>query len=101
MSESDLLAALGGAAVSFEVKGLTLTARPLTVADAEAYRAHAKAHPDNKAAHVGKLLSLTVTGPGGAAFTESLVAKLPAQVVNEIAEKVTTLNGWGDAAGNS
>lgn len=102
VSESDLLAALGGAAVSFEVApGVVLALGPLTLPDAQAYSAYRKANSDDAAGAVSKLLALSVTGPGGMVWSEEFARKLPAAVVDKIAGRIAELNGWGDAPGNS
>jgi hypothetical protein len=101
MNESDLLAALGGAPVPFEVKGIPLRIRPLSGADAIAYREFTRANPEDQAGALAKLLALSVVGPGGVPFTEALANRLPFSVAEKIAERVAQVNGWGDAAGNS
>lgn len=101
MSESDLLAALGGAAVSFEVApGVTLTLRTLTMGDAGKYQKFRADHKDDPIAAVCKLVALSATLPDGSPLSEELIAKLPASAVDRIAARVAELNGWGEAAGN-
>lgn len=101
MDDSDFLRALGGEAVPFEVRGVPFLARPLTVSDAEAYRQYRDANPDDKAGHVAKLIALAVTRGDGGVIPFDLAAKLPANVADEFARKVATVNGWDDSPGKS
>lgn len=101
MSESDLLAALGGAAVSFEVvPGVTLALRPLSMTDAGEYQRYRKDHGVDPVGAVIKLVAMSASGPDGKPLTEEIVGKLPASKVEMIAQRIAQLNGWGDAAGN-
>lgn len=102
LTEDDLLAALDGTAVSFEVKpGVALSLRPLTIPDARAYRQYRVTHPDDPEGATLMLVALCASGPGGLALTAEFVARLPVAVVGRIADEIARLNGWGDAAKNS
>lgn len=101
MTESELLAALGGAPVSFEVKGITLQIRALSGPDAIEFHGYRRANPNDRAGELVKLIALSVTGPGDEPFTESLARRLPYSVQEKIAEKIADVNGWGNSAGNS
>ena len=101
MSDADLLGALGGAPVSFQVNGVALKTRRLTVAQALRFRSYRDKYPDDKAGHIAALIAIGVTREDGAPITLELAKALPADVADEIAQKVADVNGWGDAAGNS
>lgn len=101
MTESDLLAALNGAAVQFDVvDGVTVWVRPLLLADLAEYRAYRDAHPDDKDGAAVKLIELSVTY-NGKPVTADEVRQLPVRHVNALVGRINDLNGWGDAAKNS
>jgi hypothetical protein len=100
MSESDLLAALGGAAVPFEARGVKFLARPLTLAGAAKYDELRKAGADDYPARAALLISLCVTREDGSPLSAEFAAALPAPVADALAGRLAELNGWGDHAGN-
>lgn len=100
MSESDFLAAVGAAAVPFEVSGVTVLIHPLGAPEAIAHQEYVKANPEDKAGALAKLLALSVELPGGARLSESSAARLPFAVAGKIADRIGELNGWGEDAGN-
>lgn len=101
MSESDLLAALGGESVQFEVRpGVSVTLRPLSLADAGEYGAYEPANPADVTAKTAKLISLAAS-LNGTPITFDVARKLPATIAEKIAEKIAEITGWGEAAGNS
>lgn len=101
MTDADLLGALGGAPVAFEVNGVRLSTRRLTFAQAQRYRAYRDSHPDDKPGHLAALIACAVTRADGSPIPLSVAYQLPADVANEIADKVADVNGWGDAPKNS
>lgn len=101
MSGEDLLAALGGAAVSFEVvPGVVLMLRPLSMRDAGEYQKYRKENADDKIGAVCKLVALSATMPDGSPLSADVIGMLPAVHVETIAARVADMNGWGEAAGN-
>ncbi len=100
MSESDLLAALGGAAVSFDLApGVAVELRPLSLPAAGEYHRFREEHPNIEDA-LCKLVSLSAYLPGGARLSAETVVRLPSSVVMKLVDRINELNGWGEAAGN-
>lgn len=101
MNETDLLAALGGAAVSFEVApGVSVDLRPLSLPAAGEYRRHREQHADDTEAALCKLVSLSVILSDGKPLSEAGAARLPSHVVMRLVDRISKLNGWGEDAGN-
>lgn len=101
MDKASAVAALSRAAVPFTVGGVTLTLRKLKFPEAQAVREYRRKNPDRGAESVAKLFALSVTWPDGSRLTEAEAYELDADFADRIAEKLSELNGWGDAAGNS
>lgn len=94
MTGSDLISALGGKVVPFDLGGVPLWLRPLTMGDLTEYKAI-------KDADVGKASAIliaysVVTESGERALTVEQAGSLPVKAAQALAARIAQLNGFED-----
>lgn len=99
MSGADLVSALGGKLVPFDLNGVALWLRPLTANDLLMYQA---AKTDNAAASAVALIALSVVDEaGGRMLTAEQAGTLPVKAAEALAMRIASLNGFEGTAGKA